>query len=273
MKRTLFIALLVLAMLALPGVAQGSHVAGQPGGEQVFSTGSTFSVEILPRSAAFTDLIFLDQPGPAQFIDDAANLGNITGPFGPFAAGTELVFRVDVTNTGLSYFTGPGSRNPDGFEHAIVTMVAPGVADVFFEDLPNLGDHDFFDADFRLTGVGNAAIDIKPGSFPNSINVNRTKGVIPVALLGSASLDVTTIDVTTLAFGPGGAAPAHDLSNPATYAEHLQDVNNDGLTDLVSHYPIASSGISAGDTSACVTALTTGGALIYGCDSVRTVGS
>ena len=54
-------------------------------------------------------------------------------------------------------------------------------------------------------------IDIKPGSDPNSINT-RSNGVVPVAILGSATFDVTTIDVTTLTFGT--ATPAHDLTDP-----------------------------------------------------------
>jgi len=40
-------------------------------------------------------------------------------------------------------------------------------------------------------------IDIKPQSCPNSINVN-SKGVLPVAILGSATFDVNDIDISTL---------------------------------------------------------------------------
>ena len=122
-----------------------------------------------------------------------------------------------------------------------------------------------------ITVVQEAAIDIKPGSYPNSINLKKTNGVIPVAILGSATFDVTTIDVTTLSFGPGGASPAHDLTDPEVYADHLQDVNGDGLIDLVSHYVSSESGIMSGDISACLSGEYNGGLPFTGCDSVRTL--
>jgi hypothetical protein len=40
-------------------------------------------------------------------------------------------------------------------------------------------------------------IDIKPGSCPNPLNL-KSKGVLPVAILGSEDLDVSTIDVDTI---------------------------------------------------------------------------
>ena len=92
-------------------------------------------------------------------------------------------------------------------------------------------------------------IDIKPGSFPNSINT-RSMGVVPVAILGSANFDVTQVDVTTLTFGPNSASPDHDLTDLDTYFEHLQDVNEDGFLDLVSHYKQKETGIACGDTEA-----------------------
>jgi len=110
--------------------------------------------------------------------------------------------------------------------------------------------------------IGDVDIDIKPGSDPNSINT-KSMGLVPVAILGSASFDVTQVDVTTLTFGPAGASPAH--------SGHLEDVNGDGLTDLVSHYVQKQTGLAVGDTQACITGALLDGTPISGCDSVNIV--
>ncbi|MDX1388164.1 MAG: penicillin acylase family protein, partial [Acidobacteriota bacterium] len=112
--------------------------------------------------------------------------------------------------------------------------------------------------------------DIKPGSSENSINPFNF-GVIPVAILGSDFFDVTQVDVTTLQFGPFGATPSHDLNDAATYSGHLEDVDGDGLTDLVSHYRTRETGIECGDTEATISGALLDGRLFFGTDTVRTV--
>jgi hypothetical protein len=106
-------------------------------------------------------------------------------------------------------------------------------------------------------------LDIKPWSDPNAINP-FSRGAIPVAILGSETFDVTVVDVDTLAFGPAGAAPRHKVGG------HLQDVDEDGFTDLVSHYWIAETGIQMGDVEACVTGETLDAEPFEECDDIAT---
>ena len=105
-------------------------------------------------------------------------------------------------------------------------------------------------------------IDIKPASDPNSINT-KSMGLVAVAILGSDTFDVLDVDVSTLTFGSAGASPAH--------SGHLEDVNGDGLTDLVTHYVQKQTGLAVGDTQACISGTTTDGTPISGCDSVNIV--
>ncbi len=107
-------------------------------------------------------------------------------------------------------------------------------------------------------------IDVKPGSYPNSINP-RSNGNIPVAILTTPQFDATTVDPVSVRFGATGTETA-----PVRFA--LQDVDGDGDTDVVLHFQTQATGIRCGALFASLTARTEAGQSVQGSDSVRTVG-
>ena len=69
-------------------------------------------------------------------------------------------------------------------------------------------------------------IDIKPGSCPNPFN-GKSKGVVPVAIVGSEDLDITTIDPATIQLE--GVLP-HTEGETDNSTEPINDNNEDCFT-------------------------------------------
>lgn len=108
-------------------------------------------------------------------------------------------------------------------------------------------------------------IDIKPWSCPNSINLN-SNGVVPVAILTTPSFDATTVDPTTVTFGPTYGGPG---ASPVHYA--MEDVDMDGDMDMIFQFKVKETGIAPGATEAWINGQTYGGTPIAGVDDIRTV--
>ncbi len=117
--------------------------------------------------------------------------------------------------------------------------------------------------EFAQSGV-QVAIDIKPGNKRNVLNP-RSRGGVWVAVLSDAEtpFDALQIDAATVAFGPAEASAIRF---------RVQDVNRDGLADLVLRFRIPATGIACGDTEATLTGQTHGGESFSGTDAVQTVG-
>jgi hypothetical protein len=82
-------------------------------------------------------------------------------------------------------------------------------------------------------------IDIKPGSCPNPFN-GKSKGSVPVAILGSATFDVTTIDLDSLRLEGVPIVPKNvsieDVSAPVGDPADCYDCFDEGI-DQTDGYP------------------------------------
>ncbi len=119
-------------------------------GSKVFATGARVKGKILAASAGYTSTLRLDRPKTIT-IGSNREVGK-KFDLGAFKEGVELVFALYVHDTGATYFTGPGDRNPDGLPHAMVTVTG-GVVQIGFEDMSGGGDEDYNDHMFQFTGL------------------------------------------------------------------------------------------------------------------------
>lgn len=115
----------------------------------------------------------------------------------------------------------------------------------------------------EVSVVEPVAIDIKPGSDPNCFNANG-HGVIPVAVLGSASFDVSAIDQTTLSFG---GATVRVRGNKGPFCG-VEDTNGDGWMDIVCQFEDNPDYWETGQDEATLTGKTLDAMDIEGTDSI-----
>src|ERR1044072_5547771 len=106
----------------------------------------------------------------------------------------------------------------------------------------------------------------QPDGFPNSINLG-SKGVVPVAILSSATFDATTVNPITITL----AQASVKLKGNGTPMASFQDVNGDGRLDLVVQVITTALALSTGDTQATLTGQTFDGKSITGVDSVKSL--
>jgi uncharacterized repeat protein (TIGR01451 family) len=131
------------------------------------------------------------------------------------------------------------------------------------------------------------AINIKPGGFPNAVNLS---GTAPVAVLTTRAgeyglplaFDATRIDPGSVLFGPaslvfpgtGGASPFQGKGHIEDSYE-LDEKTRDRDLDLVLQFRVADSGLTLASTVACVKGTFTGAGgahyTFFGCDSVKVV--
>jgi hypothetical protein len=142
-------------------------------------------------------------------------------------------------------------------------------------------------AEFSVDCVVPIAINVRPGGFPNPINLNTDATVAALTTkIGEYGLplafDATRIDVTRTRWGlranllnvaqPTGASEIHGQIHPEDSYE-LNEKTRDKDLDALLHFKPSESGLTIGTTEACLKGkyLASNGATytFFGCDSVR----
>jgi hypothetical protein len=135
-----------------------------------FGTGSDVMVKYMGCDASFTsDLLFGFTVGGIStplFNCHGSTAGQEVN-IGPIASGTEVIFSLFVHDQQQTYYTGAGSRNPDGLIHVSSFAVSDGVytRQFGFEDTFGGGDMDFNDTNFRIGGVSDISVTPEPSSL------------------------------------------------------------------------------------------------------------
>jgi len=110
-------------------------------------------------------------------------------------------------------------------------------------------------------------IDVKPRSFPSSVNVKK-EGAVPVAVLSTLEFDaVTQVDKRTLTFGATGTEDSW-----IRCADVGEDVNGDGLADLICQFDTQRTGLTCDSITATLMGYTVDGRRFEGQDDVKITG-
>ena len=163
---------------------------------------------------------------------------------------TDTQITVSVDGGNVWSWSGPIDRSYAGFG----LTAATGAANNW---------HIIDDVQINIVPIS-ANIDIKPGSYPNCVN-NNGNGVIPVAVFGSASLDVNDINPQTLELE--GLMVKQTGKNNKLLVHH-DDVNYDGYGDLVVQFADSAGAFDINATTATLTAELYNSRHIEGSDSI-----
>jgi subtilisin family serine protease len=129
------------------------------------------------------------------------------------------------------------------------------------------GDTGFDSMELTVDFLG-VQIDITPSQHPNSVSLSN-RGRLPVAVLSSADFDATQIDPASVLLGDEAGTDTPVAKRPnGQYFSAIEDVNGDGLPDLVLHFEVPAL-VAHGDLTPKSTHLVLRGFLQNGCTNFR----
>ncbi|HWJ81490.1 MAG TPA: hypothetical protein VNS55_04560 [Nocardioides sp.] len=122
------------------------------------------------------------------------------------------------------------------------------------------------------------ALDVKPGTDPNPVNVREA--IIPMAVLTTSAgerglpvaFDATRIRAASVRIGNRADLVGSNAGVPESHGRvHLEDVDRDGDTDGVLHAAGRQIPVTTSTTELCVRGTTSDGLSFFGCDHVVVV--
>lgn len=97
-------------------------------------------------------------------------------------------------------------------------------------------------------------IEVKPGIKQLAPLNPRAQGKVPVAIMGAAGFDVSSIKQSSLTFGSSG-----NESSLSKCQKQTHDINKDGYVDLLCHFENSVAGFKSGDIEGILKGDTQGG--------------
>jgi uncharacterized repeat protein (TIGR01451 family) len=250
------------------------------------TTTSPLEVIIGKPAQASVDVV-VSNGGPSSPVDAVlsgsagADAGSTVTPANTSANVTALAVGTPrkVTQAFTLNCQAPGTKSVS-FDYSIALKNAVDVD----PDLSNNTKH----ASFQIDCVVPVAINIRPGGFPNSINLN-TDATLAVLTTNAGeyglplAFNAASINISTVRYGirsnlfnvanAFGAKETHG-TNHLERSYELDEKTRDADLDGVQHYKPSDGGLTLSTTEACVKGKFTSGGQTYtffGCDSVRVV--
>ncbi|MCK9487427.1 MAG: Ig-like domain-containing protein [Dehalococcoidia bacterium] len=185
----------------LGGVATATvSVQVAPAPRVILAQQACIALVVQPASAEFTNEFWLESPDTPVFLGITNADSGARVALGTFLEGTELVFSIRVTESGLTFRTGPASGNPDGLVHVNLDTGLAGILyRVGFEDLYGGGDLDFDDAVFDLVNIN---CDVQASD--DRATTDKGNAVV-IDVLANDDSEEGTLEVTSVTQGAHGS--------------------------------------------------------------------
>ena len=205
---------------------------------QVFSNGSSYLYvyQINNNSPEIFNLFTLSlMPGASAIYEAGYDVDGLLSNFDS-AGNIPTLAYCDSTTMSFDLLLMPdGSFNPWDWSSVVYIKsdFAPGQVT---GTVQGLGGYASGEVVGPVPEPATVAVDIKPGSCPNPLNI-KSKGVLPVAVLGAEDFDVNNIDVLSVRLAGIAAIRSNyrDVTTPLADANECEcsTERSDGYTDLI----------------------------------------